>query len=143
MPLENKGAKRWHLKSGRSQAEREKHRDILRETDRRGRDGRKQRGQRGREREPTKERKEKRPVRAKGAEGTRGGISLAVQWLRFRHLMQGVQVRSLVKEPTSHMPGDQKKEEKKMRRERRRAGKERQEHLALKVARRKAFTRTA
>lgn len=109
MPLENKGAKRWQLKSGRSQAEREKHRDILRETDRRGRDGRKQRGQKGREREPTKERKEKRPVRAKGAEGTRGGISLAVQWLRFQHPMQGVQVRSLVREPISHMPGDQKK----------------------------------
>ena len=66
------------LKGGISSPEgarqREKHRDILGETDRRGRDGREQGGQRGREREPAKVERDKASLRAKGIEGTRGGL---------------------------------------------------------------------
>ena len=43
--------------------------------------------------------------------GQRGQeTSLAVQWLRLRHPMQGVQDRSLVGELRSHMPRSQNKQ---------------------------------
>ena len=40
------------------------------------------------------------------------GTSLAVQWLRLRLPMQGVQVQSLVGERRSHMPCGQKAKQK-------------------------------
>ena len=44
----------------------------------------------------------------KGPKQMLEGISLAVQWLRLRLSMQGVQIRSLVGELRSHMPPGQK-----------------------------------
>ena len=37
------------------------------------------------------------------------GTSLVVQWLKLRLSMQGVRVRSLIGEPRSHMPCNQRR----------------------------------